>query len=107
MAHTYEELRKMSVTQLREIAKDIEHEALQGHSGMHKEHLLPALCKALGIDARAHHVAVVANKREIKGQIHKLKTEREAALQAHDHKQLKMVRRKIHRLKRELRKAMV
>ncbi len=107
MAHTYEELKKMNVTQLREIAKDIEHEALHGHSGMHKEHLLPALCKALGIDAREHHVAVVANKGEIKKHIRRLKVDREAALQAHDHKQLKMVRRKIHRLKRELHKAMV
>jgi hypothetical protein len=97
----------MNVTQLREIAKDIEHEALHGYSGMHKEHLLPALCKALGIDARAHHVAVMANKGEIKKQIRKLKVDREAALQAHDHKQLKVVRRKIHRLKRELHKAMV
>ncbi len=107
MAHTYEELRKMSVAQLREIAQGIEHEALQGHTAMNKEHLLPALCKALGIDARVHHVAVAANKREIKGQIRKLKTDREAALQAHDAKQLKVVRHKIHRLKRELRKAVV
>lgn len=107
MAHTYEELRKMNVAQLREISQGIENEALQGHATMNKEHLLPALCKALGIDARAHHVAVVANKREIKGQIRKLKAEREAALQAHNSKQLKTVRRKIHRLKRELRKAMV
>ena len=107
MAHTYEELRKMNVARLREIAEGIEHEALQGHLAMNKEHLLPALCKALGIDARAHHVAVVANKREIKGQIRKLKTDREAALQTHDRQQLKRVRRKIHKLKRQLHKAAV
>lgn len=107
MAYTYEELSKKTVAQLREIAQGIEHEALHGHSAMHKEHLLPALCKALGIDARVHHVAVVANKREIKVQIRKLKVKRETALQAHDHKQLKAVRRKIHRLKRQLHKAAV
>ena len=107
MAYTYEELSKKTVAQLREIAQGIEHEALHGHSGMHKEHLLPALCKALGIDARAHHVAVAANKGEIKAQIRRLKAERETVLQAHDPKQLKGVRRKIHRLKRDLRKATV
>ena len=48
MAHTYEELSKMTVVELRDIAKDVDHEAVQGATQMNKEHLLPALCKALG-----------------------------------------------------------
>ena len=44
MAYTYEQLHVMTVAQLREIAQGIEHEAVQGFSTMHKDHLLPALC---------------------------------------------------------------
>src|SRR5688572_17091215 len=51
MAHTYEELKKKTVAELRDIAKDIEHEAVQGFTQMNKDHLLPAICKALGIEA--------------------------------------------------------
>ena len=55
MAHTYEELKKKTVQELREIAKSVQHEAVQGATQMNKEHLLPALCKALGIDTHQHH----------------------------------------------------
>jgi hypothetical protein len=48
MAHTYEDLHKMTAVQLRQIADGIEDEQLKGHSTMHKEQLLPLLCKALG-----------------------------------------------------------
>ena len=107
MAHTYEELREMSVARLREVAHGIEHEALQGHLAMNKEHLLPALCKALGIDPHVHHRVVGINKGQIKAEIRRLKDERAAGLQAHDRKALKRVRRKIHKLKRKLHKATV
>ncbi len=53
--HTYEELKKKTVAELREIAKDLKHEAIKGYSQLNKEHLLPALCQALGIDAHEHH----------------------------------------------------
>ena len=107
MAHTYEELHKKTLAQLREIAKDLDHEAVQGHTQMNKDHLLPALCKALGIDAHEHHHVVGINKAAIKAQIKQLKVERAKALEAHDHKQLKIVRRKIHRCKRQIRAATV
>ena len=57
MTHTYESLKKMTIAQLREVAKDTHHEAVQGFSQLNKEHLLPALCLALGIDAHEHHAA--------------------------------------------------
>ncbi len=51
MEHTFEELHKKTVADLREIAAGIEHDALHGHTTMHKDPLLKALCTALGIEA--------------------------------------------------------
>ena len=107
MTHTYEQLSKMTVSELRTIAEGIEHEAVHGFSTMHKEKLLPALCLALGIEAHAHHVAVGINKTTVKAEIRKLKVERDAAIQSHDRARLHEVRHKIHELKRKLRKAIV
>ncbi len=105
MAHTYEELKKMTVAELKEIAKDTEHEAVKGHSTMHKEKLLLALCTALGIEAHEQHEVKGLDTGKIKAQFKKLKAERDAALKAKDPKQLKHVRRSRHRLRRKLRKA--
>ncbi len=105
MAHTYEELSKMTVTQLREIAQGIEHEAVHGFSTMHKEKLLPAICLALGIEGHVHHAAVGVNKSALKVEIRKLKKERDAALLAHDSVKSTEARHKIHDLKKKLRKA--
>ena len=59
MAYTYQELHGKTIDELREIAKSVEnHDAVQGYSQMNKQHLLPALCKALGIDTREHHVGI-------------------------------------------------
>jgi hypothetical protein len=106
MAHTYEELKHKTVADLREIAKGIEHEAVQGYTQMNKEHLLMALSKALGIQ-HEHHDVVGVDKSSIKSRIRELKTQREAAIAAHDRAQLKVVRRTIHRLKRRIHKATV
>ncbi len=35
--HTYEELKKKTVAELREIAKDLKHEAIKGYSQLNKE----------------------------------------------------------------------
>src|SRR5262245_56320271 len=107
MAHTYEELSKKTVDQLREIAKDVQHDAVQGYSQMNKDHLLPALCKALGIDTHAHHHVVGVDKTSIKKRIRELKGARQKALEARNHQQLKQVRREIHHLKRRVRGATV
>lgn len=106
MAHTYEELKHKTVAELREIAKGIEHEAVQGYTQLNKEHLLVAISKALGIK-HEHHDVVGVDKASIKARIRELKTKRDAALGAHDHAQLKTVRRTIHRLKRQIHKATV
>lgn len=108
MAYTYQELKKKTVAQMREIAKGIQHDAVKGYSQLNKEHLLIGLCTALGIDHRVHHVAHGIDKAKIKGQIKQLKKERESILAAgaeKDRKKLQIVRKKIHRLKRILRKA--
>ncbi len=107
MAHTYEELKHKTVAQLREIAAGIEHEAVQGYTQLNKEHLIVAVCKALNIDTFAHHHAEGINTSEVKAKIKELKKQRDAALAAHDHKQLKAVRRKIHSLKVKLHRAAV
>lgn len=106
MAYTYEQLKHKTVVELREMAKGIEHEAVQGYTQMNKEHLLQALAKALGIQ-HEHHEVVGVDKASIKSRIRELKKKREEALAAQDHAQLKTVRRTIHRLKRRIHKATV
>ncbi|MGE5523265.1 MAG: hypothetical protein ACM3SS_06095 [Rhodospirillaceae bacterium] len=107
MAHTYEELKGKTLAELREIAAGVENEAVQGYTQMNKDHLLVALCKALGIDMKAHHEVVGLDKTTIKSRIKALKQQRDEALSAHDSAKLKTVRRQIHRLKREIHKATV
>jgi hypothetical protein len=107
MAYTYDQLHLMTVAQLREIAKTVEHDAVKGFSTMHKEKLVPALCTALGIEAHVHHHAVGINKSDMKAKIRALKTEKAAALTAGDRKKFKEILHNIHRLKRSMRKAMV
>ena len=106
MAHTYEELKHKTVAELREIAKGIEHDAVQGYTQMNKGHLIVAISKALGIQ-HEHHDVIGVDKSAIKARIRDLKTKRQAALEAHDHAELKVVRRTIHRLKRQIHKATV
>ncbi len=105
--HTYEELKHQTVAQLREIAAGIEHEAVQGYTQLNKEHLIVAICKALHIDTFTHHHAEGINTAEVKAKIKELKKQRDEALAAHDHKQLKAVRREIHSLKVKLHRASV
>src|SRR5215213_2569093 len=103
---TYEQLKHKTVAELREMAQGIDHEAVQGFTQMNKEHLLVGLSKALGIQ-HEHHAVVGVDKGSIKARIRQLKTQREAAIAAHDHAQIKVVRRSIHRLKRRINKATV
>lgn len=105
MAPTYEELKKMTVAQLREMASEMEHEALQGYSQLKKEQLIEAMCTALNIEKRVKHEVVGLDKREIKSRIKNLKKKRNAAIEAHNHAEIKDVRRRIHRLKRKIHKA--
>ena len=106
MAYTYEQLKHMTLADLREIAKGNEQEIVQGYTQMNKEHLVGALAQALGIQ-HTHHDVVGIDKSSIKARIRELKTQRAAAINAHDRAQLKVVRRTIHRLKRRIHKATV
>ena len=102
--YTYEQLKKMTVVQLREIAKANEHEALQGFTQLNKDHLIVALCKALNI-GHEHHEAVGIDKMAIKTQMKELKKQRQEALAARDHARLKSLRRQIHNLNHRIRRA--
>lgn len=100
MAHTYDELKHKTVAELREIAKGLPHEAVQGYTQMNKEHLLPAICKALGLDAHEHHAAVAAGKSNIKARMREIKT---AIVAAADRDRLHELRREYHHLNHGLR----
>ena len=103
MAYTYHELKEKTVQELRDIAKDVQHDAVQGFSQMNKDHLLPALCKALGIDTHEHYKVSGIDKPAIKAKMRELKTKKDAALEAGDHARLKQIRREIHGLNRQIR----
>ena len=104
--HSYEEFKHSTVAQLREIAKGVEHEALQGYTQLNKDHLITALCKALNIEAHAHHEVRGIDKAKFKAQLRELKKERDAALAAHDHAKLRTIRRHRHSLMHRMRQAM-
>jgi len=107
MAYTYDELKGKTLAELREIAGGITHEAVQGYTQLNKDHLLVALCQALGVEMHKHHEIVGVNKTDIKSRIKELKQRRSEALAAHDYAKLKEVRRTMHHLKRRLHKATV
>jgi hypothetical protein len=101
VAYTYEELKHKTIAELREIAKGIEHDAVQGYSQLNKDHLLPAICQALGI-AHDHHVSGI-DKDAIKAKMRELKTARTSALESGDRDRLKQLRRQLHHLNHQIR----
>jgi hypothetical protein len=107
MPYTYDELSKMNVADLRKIADTIDHDAVKGHSTMHKEKLLPALCIALNIEAHAHHHAVGIDKSKLKLEIRSWKKKRDDALKSKDYTKLEESRQHIHNLKGKLRRSIV
>ena len=58
MAYTHNELKHKTLAELRDIAKDIQHDAVQGYTQLNKDHLVVAICKALGIEMHEHHDVV-------------------------------------------------
>ncbi len=107
MTYAYEELKGKTVAELREIASGLEHDAVKGYTQLNKDHLLAALCTALGIDAHEHHHVVGVDKAGIKAQIRELKKQRDVALAAGNHGELCGLLRRIHNLKRGIRRATV
>ncbi len=106
MPLTYHELKHKTVAELRDLAKDVQHDAVQGYSQMNKEHLLPALCRAFNIDMAEHHTVAGIDKTSIKTKMRELKAERMRALEAHDHMTLSNIRRQLHALNHQIRSHM-
>ncbi|RPI62521.1 MAG: hypothetical protein EHM48_03950 [Planctomycetaceae bacterium] len=94
--YTYEQLKALTVAELREIAKGIENDELEGFSTKHKEQLLPILCKVLHISM--HHVAAGDEKVRLKAMIHKFQAARS------DKSKAAVARHQIHVMKHKLRK---
>jgi hypothetical protein len=102
--YTFHELKEKNVHELREIAKGLEHEAVQGYTQLNKEHLLVALAKALNLQTHEHHAAGGFDKGQIKARMRTLRQQRDAALEAHDGAKLHAVRRELHTLNRQIRR---
>ena len=107
MAHSFEELKKMNVGELRELAKGMDHEAVQGYTQLNKEHLLKAICTALNIDMHVHHEVVGVDKTKIKAEIRATKKVRDEAIASKNPEDIVKSRRKIRYLKKQLHKATV
>jgi len=107
MAYTHKDLKHMKMAQIQEIAGGITHEAVKGHSQMHKEQLIAAICKALNIEMHEHHEVVGLDKAALKQKIRALKKQREKAIQEKDKALIASVRHQIKALKHKMRKAMV
>ncbi len=105
-------LDKMTVTELREVAKEIPE--LTGVHGMKKAELLAAIQEAKGIVAEEPKKPKAKPKaaaktaltvQEMKALIKTLRTQREQALADKDKKKAKIIRRRISRLKKKTRQA--
>lgn len=102
-------LDKMTVKELREIAKEIPE--ITGVHGMNKADLLVAVKAAKGIEDAPKKKAgpvkkkVKATTKEIKEKIKGLKVQRQKALESKDKKMATIYRRQISRLKKRSRKA--
>ena len=103
--HTFESLNGMKVGELREMAKGMDHKAVDGFTKMKKEDLVKAICHALDIEDHVHHEVIGVDKSSTKARIRELKAERQKALDTHDHETLKKLRRQIRHHKHKLRKA--
>ena len=95
-------LEKMTVTDLREIAKEIPE--ITGVHGMKKEELIIAIKKSKGIVDETTK-KTDATLGEIKKKIKAAKTQRLAAIEAKDKKMAKIYKRRISRLKKKSRRA--
>ena len=95
-------LEKMTVTDLREMAKEIPE--IAGVHGMKKEELIVAIKKAKGIvDEPVKKTD--ASLGEIKQKIKAVKAQRQAAIEAKDRKMATIYKRRISRLKKKSRRA--
>jgi len=95
-------LEKMTVTDLREMAKEIPE--ITGVHGMKKEELIAAIKKSKGIvDEQVKKADVSLG--EIKKKIKATKAQRQAAIEAKDKKMATIYKRRISKLKKKSRRA--
>ena len=94
-------LEKMTVTDLREMAKEIPE--ITGVHGMKKDDLIGAIKKAKGIKEKPAKKAD-ATVGEIKKKIRAFKSQRQAAIEAKDKKMAMIYKRRISRLKKKTRR---
>ena len=95
-------LEKMTVTDLREMAKEIPE--IAGVHGMKKDELIDAIKKAKGIvDEPVKKTDATLG--EIKKKIKVIKAQRQAAIEAKDRKMATIYKRRISKLKKKSRKA--
>jgi hypothetical protein len=97
-------LEKMTVTDLREMAKEITE--ITGVHGMKKEELIVAIKKSKGIVDEPVKKAD-ASLGEIKKKIKATKAQRKAAIEAEDKKMATIYKRRISKLKKKSRRAAV
>lgn len=103
----YHTLEKMTVTNLREEAK--QYPEIKATSGMKKEELVKLLAERMGIEIphKTHKKSkheYTLDKTGLKKKIEALKEQRVAARAKNDRKQVGILRRRIHILKREIKK---
>ena len=106
--HEEKPLDKMTVVELREIAKEIPD--VTGVTGMKKDQLLEIIKKHRGIEddksAKKKVAAKVAlSVDEMKHKIIALKADKKAYVEKHDKRMATILRRRIARLKKRIRKA--
>jgi hypothetical protein len=105
--HEGKHLEKLTVFELRDIAKEIP--GIEAVTGMKKEQLVSIIKKHRGIEDESHlkkadaRVALTVN--EMKHKISALKNEKKTIIEKHDRKKATILRRRIHRLKKRIRKA--
>ena len=100
------QLPKMTIKELRDLAKEL---GAEGVSGMKKEALLDFICKAKGITELGTHKVVKKEKKslnikELKQHIGSVKAKRTEALGKGDKRMATIYRRRINRLKKMTRK---
>lgn len=106
--YTFDELNKLPVTKLREIALTME--VIQGVHGMNKAQVLEAICEVKGIEdpykkeAEKKKAEARASIREYKTKRRELRAEFEARKDEMSKDERKQMRKEIRRLRRETRR---
>ncbi len=98
-------LEKLTVTKLREEAKEKYHDQIKGVHGMNKGLLIKALCEQEGIpyEEEKHKVAVGLDRAGFKQKINQLKLHLQEAGKSKQERSI--LRKKVRHLKRKLRHA--